>query len=47
MQVSTPVSKQKRSVLAGNPGFLIHASLLGSFVTLIGYFAVFGCHHIH
>ncbi|MEM3094584.1 MAG: hypothetical protein QXX64_02985 [Nitrososphaera sp.] len=46
MQVSIPVSKQKRSVLAGNPAFLIHASLLGGFVALVGYFAVIGCHHV-
>jgi hypothetical protein len=47
MQVSLPVTKQKRSALAENPGLIIHLSLLGGFVALVGYFAVFGCHHIH
>ncbi|HEY3094363.1 MAG TPA: hypothetical protein VGJ42_01260 [Nitrososphaera sp.] len=47
MQVSIPVSKKKRSALAGNPGLLIYASVLGGFVVLVGYLALFGCHHIH
>jgi hypothetical protein len=47
MQVSIPVSKQKRSVLSGNPEFIVHLSMLGGFVSLVGYLAVFGCHHIH
>jgi hypothetical protein len=46
MQVSIPVPKQKRSALAGNPGFLIHASLLGGFVGLVGYLVAV-CHHMH
>jgi hypothetical protein len=46
MQVSKAVPKQKKSALAGNPGFFIHASLLGGFVGLVGYLGVV-CHHLH
>ncbi|MEW6604012.1 MAG: hypothetical protein AB1351_04905 [Thermoproteota archaeon] len=46
MQVSTTVQKQKRSAFAGNPVFVVHASLLGGFVGLVGYLALV-CHHIH
>jgi len=46
MQAYVPVSKQKRSVLP-RPAFIIHLSILGGFVSIVGYLAVFGCHHIH
>jgi hypothetical protein len=46
MQVSITVLKQKKSVFGGNPGFFIHASLLGGFVGLVGYLAAV-CHHVH
>ena len=37
----------KKSVSsAGNPGFIIHASLLGGFIELVGYLAAV-CHHVH
>ncbi|HXV45990.1 MAG TPA: hypothetical protein VD736_04890 [Nitrososphaera sp.] len=46
MQVSKAVSKQRKSALASNPGFITRASLLGGFVGLVGYLAV-ACHHLH
>jgi hypothetical protein len=46
MQVSTPVFKQKKLELAMQPNFLIHLSLLGGFVGLVGFIAIM-CHHVH
>jgi hypothetical protein len=46
MQVSIPVSKERKFALAGQPGFFIHLSLLGGFVGLVGYLAIV-CHHVH
>jgi hypothetical protein len=47
MQVSFPVSRQRRKVaLAEKQGFFIHLSLLGGFLALLGYLAIV-CHHVH
>jgi len=46
MQASTTVSKQKKSAFAGKLGFIVHASLLGGFIGLVGYLAVV-CLHMH
>jgi hypothetical protein len=47
MQASIPVSKQKKEIaLAEKQGFFIYLSLLGGFLTLVGYLAI-ACHHVH
>jgi hypothetical protein len=50
MQVSASATasrlKKKSASSAGNPDFIIHISLLGGFIGLVGYLAVV-CHHMH
>ena len=47
MQVSIPVAKQRKRVALGEKqDFFIYLSLLGGFLSLVGYLAIV-CHHVH
>ncbi len=47
MQVSIPLSKQrKKNTPAEKLDFFIYVSLLGGFLSLVGYLAIV-CHHVH
>ena len=47
MQVSIPVAKQrKKNALAEKQDFFIYLSLLGGFLSLVGYLAIV-FHHVH
>jgi hypothetical protein len=47
MQVSIPVAKQrKKIVVAEKQDFFIYLSLLGGFLSVVGYLAIV-CHHVH
>ncbi|MEP0825426.1 MAG: hypothetical protein HRF40_08075 [Nitrososphaera sp.] len=44
--IANTTKKRVRSAFVGNHEFVIHASLLGGFVGLVGYLAAI-CNHIH
>jgi hypothetical protein len=47
MQISIPVSKQRKKIApAEKQDFFIYVSLLGGFLSVAGYLAIV-CHHVH
>jgi len=46
MEVSIPLYGQRKFSLEEKKDFFIHLSLLGAFLSLVGYLAVV-CHHVH
>jgi hypothetical protein len=47
MQISIPIAKQRKKIaLAEKRDFFIYLSLLGGFLSLVGYLAIV-CHHVH